>query len=145
MDVEPLREAVVSNYNDVREALGAQLKSFQSGLTIYHHVPRSVVPPVAIIQANPTRTIDYLQAQSSRSAEWYFSVMIVVGLVNERAAQKQVGDLISPGSDLLKALNTRLANGYCQVTNGSIQEAMFGEPSRQGLYTYARLSVIVLA
>lgn len=146
LDVESICAGVVSNYNDVRDALGVQLKSFQSGLTIHHFVPRSITPPAAIVQANPTRTIDYLQAQSSRSADWHFGIMIVVGLVNEKVAQKRVGDLISPGSELLRALNTRIANGYAQVTNASIQEAMFETlAGRQALHTYARLSVIVSA
>lgn len=133
----------MSNYNEVREFLGSQLKSFQPGLNVYYYTPRSLVPPSAIVQANPTRTIDYEQAYSSVSAEWFFSVMLVVGLVNEEAAQRRVGDLISPGSDLLTALNVTAKNGYCRVKTASIQEAMFGEPPRQGLYTYARLTVVV--
>jgi hypothetical protein len=75
-------------------------------------------------------------------AEWHFSVMLVVGLVDEQRAQEQVGDLISPDSPLIVALhNAPLPNGYSQVLDGSVSEMTFG----QGLYTYAQLSVTVFS
>lgn len=131
----------MSNYNDVRSALGAAVQSYQPNLNVYYYVPRTIVPPAAIIQPVPHRTINYVQAYGSELAKWRFTVMIVIGLVDEESAQEQAGDLISPGSALIRALNTRLASGYAQVTEGGLAEMMFDT----GLYTYAELSVVVTA
>lgn len=135
----------MSSYNEVRRALGAAMLSFQPDLNVYYYVPRTLIPPCAIIKPQPQQTINYLQAQSSLSARWLFHIMMVIGLVEEEAAQDLAGDLIAPGSPLLRALNRRLDTGYAQVTDAAISEAMFGEPPRQGLYTFARLSVLVNA
>lgn len=130
----------MTNYNVVRNALGSALKNFESDLNVYYYVPRTLVPPSAIVQPRPQRTVSYLQAQSSGLAEWNFNVQLVMGLVDEEFAQKQVGDMISPGSPLIEALNNvPLPNGYSKVVDGSISEMMFG----QGLYTYAHLAVII--
>lgn len=132
----------VTSYNVVRTALGQAIKAYQSDVNVYYYVPRSIVPPSAIVRPKPSRTISYVQAQSSRMAEWHFSVMLVVGLVDEQRAQEQVGDLISPDSPLIVALhNAPLPNGYSQVLDGSVSEMTFG----QGLYTYAQLSVTVFS
>lgn len=132
----------MTNYNVVRNALGSAITAYQSDVNVYYYVPRTMVPPAAIVQPRPNRTISYLQAQSSRLAEWHFSVLLVVGLVDEQAAQEQVGNLVSPDSQLIVALqNAPLPNGYSQVTDGSISEMTFG----QSLYTYAQLSVLVCA
>lgn len=131
----------MSNYNTIRGALGAAVQSFQPELNIYYFVPRTLVPPAAIVQPRPQRTVSYLTAQTSRAAEWYFNIMVVVGQIDEQAAQERTGDLISPGSPLLQALNGKVGNGYAQVVDGSISEMTFGT----ALYTYARLSVTVVA
>jgi hypothetical protein len=133
----------VSNYNDVRTALGASVTAYQPGVNVYYYVPRSLVPPAAIVQPQPHRTIDYMQAQSSTMARWYFNVLLVIGQVDEQAAQEQAGDLISPGSGLIQALNdtTLPSSGYVVVTDGAISEMATGGGS--ALYTYAQLSVSV--
>lgn len=129
----------MSVYNDVREALGSAIQAFQPDVIVYYYVPRSITPPAAIIQPNPNQTINYLEAQSSRSALWYFNVMLVLGLVDEEAAQQMMGEMVSPGSALLSALNTRIATGYSKVTAAAVSERTFDN----ALYTYARLSVTV--
>lgn len=129
----------MSVYNDVREALGSAIQAFQPDVNIYYYVPRSITPPAAIIQPNPNQTINYLETQSSRSALWYFNVMLVLGLVDEEAAQQMMGEMVSPGSALLCALDTRIANGYSKVTSAAVSERTFDN----ALYTYARLSVTV--
>ena len=130
----------MTNYNTVRTALGAAIQAYQQDLNVYYYVPQSLIAPAAIVQPLPQRTIDYLQAQSSGFAKWHFNVLLVVGQVDEQAAQEMVGDLVSPGSDLIKALNdTKLDNGYAQVVQGGVSEMTFSK----GLYTYARLSVDV--
>jgi hypothetical protein len=132
---------LVTNYNCVRKALGDAVEGATQVLNVYSYVPRSLTPPSAIIQPAPRRTIDYLQTQSSGLGKWRFNVLIVVGQVDEESAQEQAGDLISPGSPLLLALNQRLGTGFSQVVEGGISQMMFD----QGLYTYAELSVIVTA
>ena len=131
----------MTNYNVVREALAGAVEAATPVLNIYSYVPQTLTPPSAIIQPAPHRTIDYLQTQQSGLAKWRFNIMIVVGQVSEEAAQEQAGDLISPGSPLLLALNTRLCTGFVQVVEGGISQMMFD----QGLYTYAELSVVVTA
>lgn len=130
----------MTNYNIVRKAISEAVQAYRSDMNVYCYVPRTLIPPSAIVRPRAGRTIDYLQAQSSGFAKWYFTVMLVVGLVDEEAAQKLAGDLISPGSDLIVALqNADLPNGYATVTDGSVSQMMFD----QSLYTYAELSVIV--
>lgn len=131
------------NYNEVRALLGEAIGAYSPALALntYSYVPRSLTPPAVILQPAPRRTIDYLEANQSRAAKWRFNVMIVVGQVDEEAAQEQAGDLISPGSGLLCALNARIGSGFSQVTDGSIAQMQFD----QGLYTYAELSVVVMA
>lgn len=129
----------MSSYSIVRHALAASMQAYSSELNIYYYVPQSLVAPAAIVQPVSNRTIDYTQAMSSGFAKWNFHVLMVVGLVDEEAAQEQVGELVSPGSDLIQALNnTPLSNGYVQVTEAAVSEMTF----TKGLYTYARLTVI---
>lgn len=135
----------MGNYNDVRFALGQALKSFQPDLNIFYYMPRSATPPVGIIMPSPTQTINYLEAQTSRSAKWNFVVLVTVGYVDNEAAQRRVGELISPGSDLLRVLNGKIGTGYSQVTSGSIHEFMLGVPPKTALHTCARLTLMVLA
>lgn len=130
----------MSGYNEVRDALGAAISIYRPTMNVFNHVPRTLVPPAAIIQPRPSRTIDYVQALSSGLAKWNFYVLLIIGLVNEQSAQDEAGDLISPGSPLIAALqDAPLPNGFAQVTEGAISEMSIG----QSLYTYAQLSVVV--
>lgn len=134
----------MANYNDVRAALGAAINVYSPALALntYSYVPRSIVPPAAIVQPAPHRTIDYTQVEGRGTfALWRFSVMIVVGQVDEEVAQTQAGDLITPGSPLIRAIQDLKLNGYAQVLEGGIAQMMFD----QGLYTYAELTVVVKA
>lgn len=132
----------MSNFNDVQNALGESCRRFLPDLNVYTQVPRSLVPPAAIVQPSPHNTIDYEQAYSSGLADWNFIIMIVVGLVDDLAAQRQVGELISPGSALITAINdTTFETGWAKVTRGGVSQMNFGK----ALYTYAELSVRVTA
>jgi hypothetical protein len=109
-------------------------------MNVYNYVPRTLIPPSAIIQPVAQRTIDYMNVLGRGGlADWYFHVLIVVGLVDEEAAQQLTGEIISPGSPLIHALQDSLR--FVQVTTGSIAEMMFGN----ALYTYARLNLTVKA
>lgn len=134
---------MVTDYNDVRSALIEAVQAYSSELNVYQYVPRTLVPPCAIVKPRGTRTIDYQQMQSrSALAKWYFDVMLVIGLVDEEAAQNLAGELISPGSPLVTCLlGAKFPTGFSQVTEGSVNNMMFG----QALYTYAELKVTVIA
>lgn len=134
----------MTGYNAVRTALGAAVQSYQPGLNVYYYTPRSLVPPAAIIkpQSQNQRTIEYLQVQGAGGlAKWHFNILLVIGQLDEQAAEEQAGELISPGSPLVRALNGRLSTGFSQVIEGGIASMMFD----QGLYTYAQLTVVVTA
>lgn len=132
----------MSKYNDVRTAVGDAITAYQPLVNVYHYVPKSLTPPAAIVQPVANRTIEYLQAQSSVLAKWNFNVLLVIGQVDEQAAQDMAGELISPGSDLIQSLTSiKFTSGYSQVTEAAISEMAFGN----GLYTYARLVVSITA
>jgi hypothetical protein len=131
----------MADYNQIRAALADACRTVDPSLRVYDYVPQSLVPPVVVVQARMP-AIDYREAMSSGSAEWYFVVMYVVGPVNEQAAQARVGELISPGSSLISALNgVDLTNGYVMVTQGGVSEMQVGPTA----HTYARLWVTVKA
>lgn len=134
----------MANYNDVRAALGEAISIYDPALALntYNYVPRTVTPPAVILQPAPHRTVDYTQVEGRGTfALWRFNIMIVVGQVDEEVAQEQAGDLITPGSDFIRAIQDIKLNGYAQVIDGGIAQMMFD----QGLYTYAELNVIVKA
>lgn len=129
---------MVSGYNDVRRALGAAVQAYDPEMNVYYYVPRTLVPPAVVVQP-AHRTVSYLQGQSSRTAEWHFNVMIIVGQIDEEGAQEMAGELISPGSPLVQALNdTIVPKGYAQVTDGTVAETTIGG----GVYTHVQLSVV---
>jgi hypothetical protein len=136
---------VVTSYTDVRVALGAAVATFLPNLNVYYYVPKTLVPPAAIVQPR-TRdtTINYMQVHGGGGlAKWSFNVMFVIGQPDEEAAQEEAGRLISPGSPLIRAVqNIKLpSGGFAQVTTGGIAEMAFN----QGLYTSAQLSVDITA
>jgi hypothetical protein len=138
---------VTGRYNEIRTSLGGAAATWlgsigveQPTMNVYNYVPRTLIPPSAIIQPVAQRTIDYMNVLGRGGlADWYFHVLIVVGLVDEEAAQQLTGEIISPGSPLIHSLQDSLR--FVQVTSGSIAEMMFGN----ALYTYARLNLTVKA
>jgi hypothetical protein len=136
----------MANYNDVRAALEGAIWACSPDLSLntYSYVPRSLTPPALILQPHPHRAIDYMQVEGrGLFAAWRFNVMIVVGQIDEEAAQQMAGDLISPGSPMITAIQGLRVGGtgFTQVLEGGIAQMMFD----QGLYTYAELSVVVKA
>lgn len=134
-----------ATYNELRAAIGTSLDVYIPGLSLntYAYVPRTVIPPAAIVQPTPQRTADNLVAMASSMAEWHFDIMVVIGQIDEEAAQQQAGDAVSPNGPLIRALNnTRLpGTGYALVTRTGVRSAMFD----QGLYVYADISLTILA
>jgi hypothetical protein len=131
---------VVTSFSDVRSVLGGSIRRALPGLNVHHYVPRSLVPPAAIVQPNPHNTIDYEQQYSSGLADWMFTVMIVVGQVDDESAQDQVGAMLTPNSPLICAINeSRFETGWARVQRGNVAQMNFGK----ALYTYAELTVRV--
>lgn len=133
---------MVTAFREVRETLGAAIhKSLGLELNVHHYVPRTLVPPAAIVQPAPNNTIDYEQQYSSGLADWMFKVMIVVGQVDDEAAQDQVQAILTPNSPLIQAINdvTFSTSGWAKVQRGNVSQMNFGK----ALYTYAELTVRV--
>lgn len=143
----------MTTYDQVTDALGNSIKlfdpSFVTDVNLFNYQPRTVVPPCAIIKPQAHRTVDYVTGQgNSLTAKWHFLVMLVVGQVDERAAQEEVGALVSPGSPLINAIKaTRFpVSGFAVVTQGAVsQMAVKTRDGGEALYTYAQLSVLVEA
>lgn len=131
---------MVSKYVEIRQALAAAITLVQPDMNVFHYTPRSVTPPVAIVQPEMRRTIDYEKVYSSGFADWYFNILIVVGLIDEEASQEKAGELISPESQLIAALHEALP--YVRVLEASISEQSF---KTSAVYTYARISLLIKA
>lgn len=137
----------MSRYNDVRKSLGGAAQQWlgsigveQPAMNVYNYVPRTLIPPSVIIQPVAQRTLSYLDVLGQGNlADWYFHVLIVVGLVDEEAAQELMGDIISPGSSLIYALQECMR--FVQVVDGSVAEMMFDG----ALHAYARINVKIKA
>lgn len=134
----------MTEFSEVRQTLGAAIhRAMGQELNVYHFVPRSLIPPAAIVQPAPNSTIDYEQQYSSGLADWMFKVMIVVGQVDDEAAQNQAGRILTPNSTLIQAINdvTFSTSGWAKVQRGNVSQMNFGK----ALYTYAELTVRVTA
>jgi hypothetical protein len=131
---------MAGKYVEIRQALGAAITLVQPDMNVFHYTPRSFTPPVAIVQPEMRRTIDYEKVYSSGFVDWYFNILIVVGLIDEEASQEKAGGLISPESQLIAALHGALP--YVQVLEASISEQSF---KTSAVYTYARISLLIKA
>lgn len=131
---------MASKYTEIRQALGAAITLFQPDMNVFHYTPRSITPPVAIVQPEMRRTIDYEKCYSSGFADWYFNILIIVGEIDEEASQEKAGELISPESKLIAALHDALS--YVRVLEAAVSEQSF---KTSATYTYARISLLVKA
>jgi hypothetical protein len=116
---------------------------YNSDFNIYDRIPRSLIPPAVILKPRPHRSVLYPRAQSSPFAEWHWILQVIVGQVDDQTAQDQVGAMISPGSELIRALeDAKVARGFVQVVDGAMSEMMVDQVS---LYVHAELSIYVKA
>jgi hypothetical protein len=131
----------VSEFGAVKKTLAQACLVYEDTLNLYDRIPAQLVPPCAILRPHRP-TISFLKMQSSRLAEWCFSIRVITGGVNIEAAQEKAGRLISPSSPLISALRAaRFPGGYAKVTEGNVDELR----TDSGMYTYAELIVVVLA
>ena len=84
--------------SDLRAGLAANLTTI-TGLRVVETLPDLVNPPMAMIAIDKVA----FNKQNSRSmAEYTFKVMVVLGRVSERIAQKNMDVLIAPGAGSIK-------------------------------------------
>lgn len=135
----------MSNYDAVRAAIAASLQSYKSDLNVYDHMPRTFVPPAAIVKPRAHRTTTYERAMGGGTyAQYHFIVQFIVGLVDENAAQDQAGQLISPNSPLIWALQDAvIPNGFVNITDGAVSEMMVTTDTGAALYTYAEIALTI--
>lgn len=133
----------MTSYSEVRDTLGKAIQRVLPDMNVHHYVPRSLVPPAAIVRPTPNSTINYEQQYSSFQADWMWTLMLVVGQVDDEWAQDQIGALITPDSDLIQAINavTFTTSGWARVQRGNTSQMNFGN----ALYSYAELTVRVTA
>ena len=84
--------------SDLRAGLAANLTTI-TGLRVVETLPDLVNPPMAMIAIDKIA----FNKQNNRSmAEYTFKVMVVLGRVSERIAQKNMDVLIAPGAGSIK-------------------------------------------
>lgn len=135
----------MANENDLRRTLADAMRAFFSDeINVSEFFPKSPPPSPSLVIQPGTPVGDLIQAMNSSTAEWQFVIMLLVGQVNEEAAQNKIGDLCSPGSPLIQALNAiGEDSGFLRVkvTNVSISEVQYATT----MYAYGRFQVKVIA
>jgi hypothetical protein len=128
-------------FTQVITALGEACKAGAPKLNVYTTWPCSVSVPAAVIRIGKP-AIRYIQVMgNSTQAKWLFEILLVVGSVNDKAAQKRAMALISPDSKLVAAVNDVKVTegGAVKVTESSTGEVDVGSG------TYASASLFVTA
>lgn len=110
-------------------------------LNIYDEFPKSADIPALVIKSDEAGAISYHTSFSPSSARWKLVVMIFVGQVDELSATKTVRELITPGSELITALEDIDFDGYgwVRVDRAGVGETALGT----GRCKYARLALDV--
>ena len=103
--------------------------------------PKSIVPPAIVLKADDQNAVDYHVAFSSTSGRLRLILMLFAGQVNERSAEDVIRELISPGSDLIQALEDITFDGYGWVR---VEKAGKGETALgSGRAKMARLALTI--
>ena len=84
--------------SDLRSGLASNLNSIK-GLRVVETLPDVVNPPMAMIAIDK---VAYNKQNARSMAEYTFKVMVVLGRVSERLAQKNMDVLLAPGSGSVK-------------------------------------------
>jgi len=80
--------------SDLRAGLATNLKTIK-GLRVVETLPDLVNPPMAMIAIDK---VAYNKQNNRSMAEYTFKVMVVLGRVSERTAQKSMDVLLAPGA-----------------------------------------------
>jgi hypothetical protein len=84
--------------SDLRSGLASNLNSIK-GLRVVETLPDVVNPPMAMIAIDK---VAYNKQNARSMAEYTFKVMVVLGRVSERLAQKNMDVLLASGSGSVK-------------------------------------------
>lgn len=104
----------------IYEACRAALPSLLPGVRVSRTPPASVNVPAAIVQP-AAQTIRYGDKTISELASWRFELLLLLGNINEHAAQVKAGELVAPSSDLIQALNyARIDNGWLDLIEANV-------------------------
>jgi hypothetical protein len=135
----------MANENEIRQALADAIRTVLSDeINVCDFFPKSPPPSPSLVIQRAVPTADLVQAMNSPTAAWRFVVMLLVSQVNEEAAQLKIGDLISPGSPIIEALNAVGEDtGFMRVKVTDVSESEVQYATT--MYAYGRFSVNVLA
>jgi len=135
----------MAGFNEVRLVLADACRSAVGDVNVFYYLPKRVPAPAVVIRTvKPTG--DYLTTWGGGYAEWMFEVLVVVGRVSDESAQNMLGDMISPDSSLITALNDvefpgGPGCGHAHVRKCDIADIRIGATR----YACARLTVLVRA
>jgi hypothetical protein len=96
--------------SDLRAGLAANISTIK-GLRVVETLPDLVNPPMAMIAIDK---VAYNKQNNRSMAEYTFKVMVVLGRVSERTAQKNMDVLLAPGVGSVKYAieSDRTLGGY---------------------------------
>lgn len=83
----------------IRAGLAANLATI-SGLRVSAEIPDNPSPPIAVIML---QNVNYDLAMHKGATTYNFQVVVLVGRVAEREAQRRLDEYISPGSASVKS------------------------------------------
>lgn len=111
-------------------------------LNVYDGLPKGPDLPALCLRSDEQSAIDdYHVAFCSTSARYRLLAMVFVGQVDELSATKRIREIVSPGSELITALEDITFNGTGWVM---AQRAGVGETTlASGRCKYGRIPLIV--
>ena len=90
--------------SEIRSTFKETLESQITGFRVYETRPSSVVVPCMVLQPKP-KFVDYLVGMgNSITAIFHLEGLLLVGKINDKAAQNKLDDLMSPDGDLIPVL-----------------------------------------
>lgn len=131
-------------FETVRDTIGQvcadTLPTLLPGVDVWQTVPDSfAVPAVIVVPAAPT--ITYGDVTNSDLAGWRFDLWLLLGKVNEHAAQLKAGELVDPKSPLIRALDgAEIPNGWLDPIDAHVGKQR--PPFSNAVYEGAKLTIV---
>jgi len=135
----------MASFNDIRTALADAGRSAVGDMNVFGYLPRRPPSPALVIRTVKP-SADYATTWGGGYAEWTFELLLIAGRVSEESAQNFLGDMISPNSPLIQAINNiefpgGPGYGHAHVRQCNIADIKVGATK----YACARLAVLVRA
>lgn len=117
---------------EARQVLADQLDTTLDWLRASPQVPSQINPPAAVVAPNTSDLADYEQVLSSDIVMWYLRVVLIVGRVNDQAAQSLMDEMISATGpkSVVHAIHQDMTLG------GQVEWAVVKTAQRYGNMTY---------